>query len=99
LKLGFLGYLLFMKIKKIKNENELVKEAIRVGVRYLEARGAGKFEATDHADTKVRAVYLLLVKDGLLQPLAEKDTDLKNMRHKLAIWISKKLPPDHRLLN
>ena len=48
-----------MKIKKIKNENELVKEAIRVGVRYLEARGAGKFEATDHADTKVRAIYLL----------------------------------------
>ena len=82
-----------MKIKKIKNENELVKEAIRVGVRYLEARGAGQFEATDHADTKVRAIYLLLVKDGLLQPLADKDVDIKNMRHKLAIWISKNYLP------
>ena len=88
-----------MKIKKIKNENELVKEAIRVGVRYLEARRAGQFEVTDHADTKVRAIYLLLVKDGLLQPLADKDVDIKNMRHKLALWISKKLPPDHRLLS
>ena len=79
LKVWILGYLSIMKIKKIKNENELVKEAIRVGVRYLEARRAGQFEATDHADTKVRAIYLLLVKDGLLQPLADKDVDIKNL--------------------
>ena len=85
-------------MKKIKNESELLKEAIRVGGRYFEARGAGQFEATDHIDMKIRAIYLLLVKDNVIQPLASKDEDLPNMRHKLAIWISKNLPADHQLL-
>lgn len=85
-------------MKKIKNENELLKEAIRVGTRYFKARGAGQFEATDHADTKVRAIYLLLVKDKLIQPLAADDDNVKNMRHKLALWISRTLPADHPLL-
>ncbi len=85
-------------MKKIKNENEFLKEALRVGSRYFEARGAGKFEATDHADMKVRAIYLLLVKDKVIQPLASADESVQNMRHKLAIWISKNLPPDHQLL-
>lgn len=86
-------------MKKIRNEAELLKEAIRVGCRYFEARGAGAFEPTDHIDLKVRAIYLLLVKDKLIQPLAVHDESLRNMRHKLAIWISKKLPADHPLLN
>ena len=85
-------------MKKIKNEAELLKEAIQVGSRYFEARGAGKFESTDHADIRVRAIYLLMVKDKLIQPLASQDENVKNMRHKLAIWISKKLPADHQLL-
>lgn len=85
-------------MKKIKNEAGLLKEAIRVGTRYFEARGAGKFEATDHIDMKVRAIYLLLVKDKVIQPLASNDETLQNMRHKLAIWISKNLPADHHLL-
>ncbi|NKB31510.1 MAG: DUF5062 family protein [Pseudomonadales bacterium] len=87
-----------MAVKKIKHESELLKEAIRVGTRYFEARGAGKFEATDHIDTKVRAIYLLLVKDKVIQPLASDDENVQNMRHKLAIWISKNLPADHQLL-
>lgn len=85
-------------MKKIKNEAELLKEAIRVGARYFEARGAGKFENTDHADAKVRAIYLLLVKDKVIQPLASQDENVQNMRHKLAIWISKNLPAEHQLL-
>ena len=85
-------------MKKIKNESELLKEAIRVGTRYCEARGAGKFEATDHVDIKVRAIYLLLVKDAVIQALATPDESVLNMRHKLAIWISKNLPADHHLL-
>ena len=85
-------------MKKIKNESEFQKEALRVGSRYFEARGAGKFEATDHADMKVRAIYLLLVKDKVIQPLASADESVQNMRHKLAIWISRNLPPDHQLL-
>lgn len=85
-------------MKKIKNEVGLLKEAIRVGSRYFAARGAGKFEATDHVDMKIRAIYLLLVKDKIVQPLASKDENVQNMRHKLAIWISKNLPSDHQLL-
>ncbi|MFT4817156.1 MAG: hypothetical protein ACI80L_002066 [Pseudohongiellaceae bacterium] len=85
-------------MKKIKNESELLKEAIRVGTRYFEARGAGTFETTDHVDNKVRALYLLLVKDGVIQPLAMPDESVLHMRHKLAIWISKNLPADHHLL-
>ena len=85
-------------MKKIKNESELLKEATRVGTRYFEARGAGKFESTDHVDIKVRAIYLLLVKDDVIQPLAISDESILNMRHKLAIWISKNLPADHHLL-
>lgn len=85
-------------MKKIKNENELLKEAIRVGTRYFEARGAGKFEPNDHVDMKIRAIYLLLVRDKVIQPLASQDESVQNMKHKLAIWISKKLPPDHHLL-
>jgi len=87
-----------MSTKKIKNEGELLKEAIRVGARYFEARGAGKFDPDDPADVKVRAIYLLLVKDNVVQPLASQDESVQNMRHKLAIWISKNLPADHHLL-
>ncbi|NQV69975.1 MAG: DUF5062 family protein [Pseudohongiella sp.] len=85
-------------MKKIKNEGELLKEAIRVGSRYFEARGAGAFDNTDHADIRVRAIYLLLVKDKVIQALASQDENVQNMRHKLAIWISKNLPADHQLL-
>jgi len=87
-----------MSIKKLKNENDLLKEALRVGARYFEARGAGKFEPTDHIDMKIRAIYLLLVKDKVIQPLAIDDDNIINIRHKLAIWISKNLPNDHPLL-
>ena len=87
-----------MSKKKLKNENDLLKEALRVGARYFESRGAGKFEPTDHIDIKIRAIYLLLVKDKVIQPLATNDENLVNMRHKLAIWISKNLPKDHQLL-
>ncbi|MCB1670619.1 MAG: DUF5062 family protein [Gammaproteobacteria bacterium] len=86
-------------MKKIRNESELLKEAIRVGSRYFEARGAGKFESTDHVDTKVRAIYLLLVKDSVIQPLAKQDESVQNMKHKLALWIARNLPKDHQLLN
>ncbi|MEX0618509.1 MAG: DUF5062 family protein [Pseudohongiellaceae bacterium] len=85
-------------MKKLRNETELLKEALRVGSKYFEVRGAGQFEATDHVDTRVRAIYLLLVKDKLIQPLAKQDISLPNMKHKLAIWVSKKLPEDHELL-
>jgi len=86
-------------VKKLKNEAALLKEAIRVGTRYFAARGAGTFDNTDHVDTKVRAIYLLLVRDQVIQPLAKQDENVQNMRHKLALWIARNLPADHHLLN
>ena len=86
-------------MKKLKNEAGLLKEALRVGARYFEKRGAGKFEETDHADLKTRAIYLLLVKDNMIQPLAKADENLPNMRHKLALWIARNLPDNHELLH
>lgn len=84
-------------IKKIKNEKELLHEAVRIGTAYFEKRGAGKFDPDDHADIKVRAIYTLLVKDKLIQPLAKNQEDLLHMKHKLALWMERTLPPDHPL--
>ena len=84
-----------MAIKKIKHEKELVHEAVRVGTVYFEKRGAGKFDPDDHADLKIRAIYTLLVKDQLIQPLAKGQEDVIHMKHKLALWIERQLPADH----
>ncbi len=84
-------------MKKIKHEQELLKEAIRVGMVYLKKRGAGEFEPTDSADVKVTALYRLLVHDQLIHPLAKGQESLPNMRHKLALWMVKNLPEDHPL--
>lgn len=85
-------------MSKLKNEHKLAKEAVRVGMIYAEDRGAVVFEATDGRDDKTEYVYRLLVHDNMLQPLAKGDETLPNMRHKLALWISRKLPADHPLL-
>ncbi len=85
-------------MKKIANEAELVREAIRVGEIYAKKRKAGKFEATDSAKNKITFIYRLLVHDKLVQPLAKDQENEPNMRHKLALWISRQLPDDHPLL-
>jgi len=85
-------------VKKLKHENELVKEAIRAGVKYGEERGAVEFEPTDSAAEKIEYIYRLLVHDKLIQPLPEEQVAQKSMRHRLAIWFSKTLPKDHPLL-
>jgi hypothetical protein len=76
-------------MKKLKNEKELVKKAIDIGVRYAEKRGAVEFEATDSAHDKLEYIYRLLVHDKLLQPLPEDQVSQQTIRHKLAIWASK----------
>ncbi len=85
-------------MKKLKNENQLVKEAINAGVKYGEDRGAVEFEATDSAAEKIEYIYRLLVHDKKIQPLPENQVSQKSMRHRLAIWVSKQLPKDHPLL-
>ena len=47
---------------------------------------------------KVQFVYKVLVEDKLIQALAKDQVTDPNMRHKLALWISRQLPPDHALL-
>ena len=78
-----------LNMKKLKNEAELVKKAIRVGMIYAEKRGVVKFEATDSANEKIEYLYRLLVHDKLVQPLAKDQLTLPAMKHKLAIWASK----------
>jgi hypothetical protein len=76
-------------MKKIKNEKELVRKALTIGVKYAEERGAVEFEATDSAHEKLEYIYRLLVHDKLLQPLPEDQVSQQTIRHKLAIWASK----------
>ncbi|WP_101760579.1 DUF5062 family protein [Oceanicoccus sp. KOV_DT_Chl] len=85
-------------MKKLKNETELVKEAIRVGEVYAKKRGVAKFEGTDSSHDKIEYLYRLLVHDKLIQPLAKGDEKEPAMKHKLALWISRQLPADHALL-
>lgn len=86
-----------MSTKKLKHEQELLKEAIKVGTRYAEKRGVVRFEPTDSQEEKVEYLYKLLVHDQLMQPLAKPDLSLPNMKHKLALWIQRQLPDDHPL--
>ncbi len=76
-------------MKKLKDEKELVKKAIEAGIKYGEARGVVKFEATDSAAEKIEYIYRLLCHDKVIQPLPEIQVSQKTMKHKLAIWASK----------
>ena len=86
-----------MSGKKLKNEAQLLKEAIRLGMEYGVKRGVVEFEPTDSAELKIEYIYRLLVHDQLIQPLAKLDVSLPNMKHKLALWALKELPDDHPL--
>ena len=76
-------------MKKLKNEKELVKKAIAIGVAYGENRGAVEFEPTDSAAEKLEYIYRLLVHDKLISPLPEEQVSQETIRHRLAIWASK----------
>lgn len=83
--------------KKLKNEAQLLKEAIRIGIMYAEKRGVAKFEASDGQDAKIEYIYRLLVHDKQLQPLAKDDLTLTKMKHKIVMWLYKQLPENHPL--
>lgn len=76
-------------MKKLKNEKELVKKAIALGVEYGEKRGAVEFEATDSAHAKLEYIYRLLIHDKMISPIPEVDISQQTIRHKLAMWASK----------
>lgn len=74
---------------KLKDEKELLKKAIRVGMRYGENRGVVKFDVADSANDKIEFIYRLLVHDKLITPLPSEQLSLSSMKHKLALWVSK----------
>lgn len=85
-------------MNKLKHEAELVTNALRVGSVYAKKRGVGQFEGTDSAKDKITYLYRLLVHDKLIQPLAKGQESEPHMKHKLALWMSRQLPPEHPLL-
>ena len=85
-------------MNKIANEDELVKKAIQIGAVYAKKRAYGEIEVQDSVKLKVEFIYKVLVEDRLIQPLAKDQISDPNMRHKLALWISRQLPADHPLL-
>lgn len=76
-------------MKKLKNEKELVRQAISQGMKYGEERGVVEFEPTDSSSEKIEYIYRLLVHDKVIQPIPEEQISQQAMRHKLAIWASK----------
>ena len=85
-------------MKKLKNEKELVKKAIAIGMAYGEKRGAVEWEPTYAANEKLEYIYRLLVHDKEIIPLPKDQLTLPNMKHRLAKWASHKLPAEHALL-
>ncbi|WJG08507.1 DUF5062 family protein [Aliiglaciecola sp. LCG003] len=85
-------------MKKLKNEQQLMKLALSVGETYAKNRGYTGFNETMGQKEKVEIIYRLLVKDRLVAPLASDSEDLLSMKHRLAVWIKNKLPATHELL-
>ena len=85
-------------MNKIANEDELVKKALQIGAVYAKKRAYGEIEVQDSVKLKVEFIYKVLVEDKLIQPLAKDHISDPNMRHKLALRISRQLPADHPLL-
>lgn len=86
-------------MKKHKHEAQLLKTALDIGLGYAKKRGFSVPEKGFSEKDKVECVYRLLVQDQLIVPLPEDKQDGPNMRHRLVVWISSKLPKDHVLLN
>jgi len=85
--------------RKLKNESELLKEALRVIMDDAVKRGIVEFEATDSRNLKIEYAYRLLVHDRKISPLPKDQVTLANMKHRLAKWVAHELPADHALLN
>ena len=85
--------------RKLKNEPKLLKEALRMVMDNAVKRRIVEFDATDSHNLKIEYAYRLLVHDKEIIPLPADQTTLPNMKHRLAKWVSHKLPADHALLN
>jgi hypothetical protein len=84
--------------KKLKHEKELLKEALVLVLDDAVKRGVVEFEATDSHDLKVQYAYRLLVHDNAISPLPNGQETLPKIKHRLAMWVTHKLPAGHELL-
>ena len=85
--------------KKLKNEPELLKDALRTIMNDAVKRGIVEFESTDSHNLKIEYAYRLLVHDKKIIPLPKDQMTLPNMKHRLAKWISHELPANPALRN
>lgn len=85
--------------KKLKNEKGLLREALQMIMNDATKRGIVEFEATDSHDLKIEYAYRLLVHDKQISPLPRGQESLPKIRHRLAMWVTHRLPSDHQLLN
>ena len=85
--------------KKLRNEPGLLKEALRVIMEDAVKRGIVEFDSTDSHNLKIEYAYRLLVHDKQIIPLPANQATLPNMKHRLAKWVTRKLPADHTLLS
>jgi hypothetical protein len=84
--------------KKLKHEKELLKEALAMVLDDAVKRGVVEFEATDSHDQKIQYAYRLLVHDKAISPLPKGQESLPKIKHRLAMWVTHKLPAGHELL-
>ncbi len=84
--------------KKLKNEKGLLREALQMIMDDATKRGIVEFEATDSHDLKIEYAYRLLVHDKQISPLPRGQESLPKIRHRLAMWVTHKLPSNHELL-
>ena len=84
--------------KKLKNESGLLREALRMVMNDAVKRGVVEFEPGDSHDLKIEYAYRLLVHDKEIAPLPPDQVTMPNIRHRLAKWVTHKLPADHGLL-
>ena len=84
--------------KKLKYEKELLKEALEMILDDATKRGIVEFETTDSHDLKIQYAYRLLVHDKAISPLPKGQETLPKIKHRLAMWVTHKLPKDHDLL-
>ena len=83
--------------KKLKNETALLREALRMIMDDAVKRGIVEFEPGDSHNLKIEYAYRLLVHDKEIVPLPPDQLTLPNIKHRLAKWVSHKLPADHEL--
>jgi hypothetical protein len=85
--------------KKLKNEKALLKIALEMVLDDAVKRGVVEFDATDSHDMKIQYAYRLLVHDKAITPIPNEQISLPSIKHRLAMWVTHKLPPGHDLLN